>query len=270
MSRLALLALLVGCGGGLESGSYGIVGGAPTTEFPAVVSLFWGDGFLCSGVLIEEQRVLTAGHCLYGFPDDAAALTVRFGPQAETPDESIVAASFAVHPEYATLVTRDLAEVVLSSDAPVAPAGWSRDELSGDDLGLPLTLVGYGEAVPGEDPDLFRRRAETELGEVTDWQLKWFDDDAGICSGDSGGAVFAGGELVGIAVEGDPACAEWGAAVRLSEAADWLDGAAGDDDDDLTVPPPDSTPPPDGAGCADCGSGGYALLPLLILVRRRD
>ncbi len=264
--RALLLLLLVGCSPSLESSSHGIVGGAPTTDHAAVVSLFWLDGFLCSGVLIERDRVLTAGHCLYGFPDDAAALTVRFGPQAETPDASITASSFAVHPDYSTLVTRDLAEVLLSEDAPVGPVPWARDPV--DELGLELTLVGYGETAPGTDPDLFRREAVTELDEVTDWQLKWFDTEAGICSGDSGGAVFLDGELVGIAVEGDPGCAEWGAAVRLSEASDWLDGSSGDDDD-LPVDPPDGTPLPTGDGCADCDSGGYALLPLLLLWRRR-
>lgn len=264
----AALALLVGCAPGGRSAGYGIVGGEPTTDFEAVVTLYWLGGFLCSGVVVEPRTVLTAAHCLYGFPDDDAGLSVRFGPQAADPERELLAESFEVHPDYSTSVTHDLARVRLSEDAPVAPTGWSTAELGDGLLGRSLDIVGFGETVAGEaDPDLFRRRADVVVDEVTDLQIKWYGDEANLCDGDSGGAAFEDGALLGVLVEGDTLCAEWGAALRLDALGGWLDGSATGDDDDTGLALPDDDD--DDVGSVDCGgcsAGGGGSGGLLLLV----
>ena len=270
LATVASLALLAGCPPGLQSGNYPIVGGELTTDFEAVVTLYWLGGFVCSGVVVEPRTVVTAAHCLYGYPDDDTGLSVRFGPQAAAPEREILASSFAVHPNYSTSVTHDLARVTLTEDAPVEPTGWSTVPLGDDLLGRSLDIVGFGETVAGEvDPDFFRRRAEVTVDEVTDLQIKWFGDDGNLCDGDSGGAAFDDGALLGVLVEGDTLCAEWGAALRLDALGGWLDGSEpGDDDDSLELP--DDEYEAGQAQCSGCSTaGGYPALLLLPLLATR-
>ncbi len=119
----------------------------------------------------------------------------------------------------------------------------------------------------------------------------WWDDEAAICNGDSGGGVFAEGTstLLAIATEGDADCAEWGAGIRIDRVASFLedptaDGWAGLPDEDvedvedgasdttpgggapgLALPEGSSAGPPAISGCDDGWSGsGWALLPLLL------
>ncbi len=268
----ALLAvLLLGCTPRWQSSDHAIVGGDLTTGFESVVSVYWLGGFVCSGVAVEPRTVLTAAHCLYGYPADDPALSVRFGPQAESPDREILATSFAIHPEYSTNVAHDLARITLSEDAPVAPTGWNTDGLDDSLLGTTVDVVGFGLTVADEtDPDFFKRRAGVTIDEVTDLQIKWFGDEGNLCDGDSGGAAFDGDVLLGLLVEGDANCAEWGAALRLDAHAGWLDGSEpGDDDDSFALPDDDDDVAP--AQCSGCSTGGGypGLWVLLLLVRRK-
>lgn len=271
MRSLLAAALLIGCAPPLQSGDYAIIGGTPTTDFEPVVSVWWVGGFLCSGVLTDPRTVLTAGHCLYGLPPDDPGLTVRFGPQAPTPDLELSASAYGPHPDYAANVAVDVGRITLVEDAPVQAASWNRDALGDELVGESLQIVGYGETIAGEaDPDRFRRVATVEVDEVTARQLKWYDDDGNLCEGDSGGAAFLDGELVGVLVEGDTFCLDWGAALRVDSVAAWMDGeVTGDDDDDFALPADDDDAIPP-AQCQGCSSvPGAPLLSALLLLRRR-
>jgi hypothetical protein len=270
---LLCAALLVGCAPPLRSDGFPIVGGEPTTDFEAVVAVYWLGGYLCSGVVVEPRRVLTAAHCVYGFPEDDAGLSVRFGPQAATPEREILATSFAVHPDYSTSLSRDVALIELREDAPVAPTGWNSEPLGDPLVGEDIDIVGFGLTVVGEDdPDAFRRRGVVTVDEVTDLQIRWTGDDANLCEGDSGGAALRDGELLGLLVEGDTFCIDWGAALRLDAVDPWLSGADPADDDDAIALPDDDdddAPAPACSGCTTAGPAPSLLLLLLLPLRRR-
>src|SRR5262245_4643268 len=69
--RGAMRRLLIGVGflaGGCAQDSIGvrtsaIVGGGPTSEYPAVLLLQRPDGAFCTGTLVAPDVVLTAAHC---------------------------------------------------------------------------------------------------------------------------------------------------------------------------------------------------------------
>ncbi len=283
-----------------------LVGGQPTAEHPEVVALVLDGDRLCSGVLIAPRQVVTAAHCVGMLTSDGAGLQATFAQAADDPAPlgSVAASEIVVHPGYWTADRVDLAVVELAADAPVPPAAWST-EAPGEDWDLqPLTLVGTGWGSPqGSDEPWRRRAAEVRIDDLTVTHLMWWDDEAALCHGDSGGAVFAAGTstLLAIATEGDPGCVTWGAGLRTDVFARFLadpfgplewDGLPGSGEDDIgpdedpsgtgsgidwDLPESGSAAPTGGweAGCGDTSEAAHAWaglgLPLLLApaARRR-
>jgi hypothetical protein len=230
-AALALVALLPATPVGA------ITGGDPDTAHPEVGMFLFvtPEGrFRCSGTLISDTVILTAAHCT---EDVAGKVIVTFDMVAPNPgaspgaggyNDTNVPAGYVTgtahpHPDFNhKLQTKDLFDVgVVVLDAPVSgitPAalpphqGWL-DEFTVNELKDELfTVVGYG--VRFEKPtdgaqkpvairDLTRRSTTAPLqnvvGEVI--YLAEADNDSrgggGTCFGDSGGAIYWGGYLVG-------------------------------------------------------------------------
>ncbi|MCO4768657.1 MAG: trypsin-like serine protease [Deltaproteobacteria bacterium] len=284
-ATLAALGLLgSGCTapmGASSSASASIVGGTETAEFPEVAALLYDGEFQCSAVLVGMRTLVTAAHCIYGFENDLAPLSVAFGPDLSQSPPTRALASAVVEPEYATNQSRDIALLELSEDAPVPPVPWSEAALGDFGPPLALTLVGFGD--PGfEDDDGPRRRrtVDVDLSELTTITLRWNHADRGTCHGDSGGAAYAdlgaGSVLVGVLNKGADDCSGWGAAMRTDIFADFMAGEAAGDDDDATLDPGgDDDDAVGSTGCQCSANAGsrpsWALLSLLVatLLRRR-
>ena len=231
-----LMMCLAGCAVPVGQQKAGIVGGSPTEDFPEVVALLFDEEFHCSAVLIGGFEVATAAHCVYGFENDLAPLSVAFGSDLSQAPPQRFLTSATVHPDYATNPSRDIAVLRLEGAAPESPVPWNEAQM--EEVGsLSLTLVGFGD--PGYEDDegpRLRRTVDVELSEITGTTLRWNEVGAGTCHGDSGGAVYAdmgaGSILVGLNSEGDPLCSGWGSAVRTDVFAEFLEAPIGDDDDD--------------------------------------
>jgi hypothetical protein len=262
---------------GLDSSAAAIFGGVQTTDHAEVGWLAFDEDFVCTAVLITPRRALTAAHCVYAYANDPSLLSVAFATGTARPPLSAAVGVEALFlaPDYTTILSHDLAVLELSADAPAAPIPFRETALTDADLDADLILVGFGrDAACDPEDERPRRLAEVTLDELDPVSIRWFSDDAGLCDGDSGGAVFiddAGAlELIGVATEGDVDCAARGAGVRTDVFAAFLNAPGSDDDDagdDDFGDDDDFNPTVD--GCAGCGGGGaVALLPLMVVRRR--
>jgi hypothetical protein len=176
-----------------------IVGGAPTTEWPATVALLddVGDGyaeFFCSGTLIRSDVVLTAAHCLEAATPDL----VYFGTapfDEEAGGHFVEVEDSLPHPGYTGQFDQhddawnDVGLVFLAADAPVEPVP-ERVGAQGPGIGATVWYVGFGQT---EDPTADPLKKQ-ELGEVEQWAadgLVTAQEDGSPCFGDSGGSLYS-------------------------------------------------------------------------------
>ena len=233
-----------------------ISGGAPDATHTAVVQVQPS----CSGVVVAPRVVLTAGHCA------GVASRVTVGTRVVNVAEKHIYHDFtgSSSDELAGL---DLAALVLTEDTGVAPLAYARTPPA---LG-PATAIGFGSG-QREAADVTMQSPCERLVGFGD-AVRFADD------GDSGGALVANGELVGIlsfrTLTMPP---DW--AVRTDPYARWIDAVVAGTPDDActqTCPPAASDcfrAPADNAGCscnvASHGTGGaLAVMLLLVLARRR-
>jgi Trypsin len=212
--------------------AFAITGGSPDTVHRNVglVRFTQPDGrFRCSGTLISPTVVLTAGHCTL----DATNVYVSFDDalQPDPLQPGISAAERAAREAHYITGTahadpgwtgklsvskqHDQGVVVLSAPAttkwpgitpaPLPPVGYL-DRNQGELKDETFTLVGYGVDIGDNKAQIVvqERRSTTSFlknvqSEVVLFQINENDSKAGggSCFGDSGGAVFQGGFVLG-------------------------------------------------------------------------
>jgi V8-like Glu-specific endopeptidase len=206
--------------------TYGDPVDAPQLVYPEVVPV-WVGGRLCSGVLIEQQVVLTAAHCIYG---RSGAIQVAVGGASLNSGRLIDVNATWYHPRYdASYLQNDLALLHLKESSGVARlanlprsksqtkprkftlAGWGRDQnglLTGrlSVLGLRNEEVSAARAFRGE----FNSRTMIGAGRFFQEELLY----GGGCSGDSGGPLYQGSNggnrtVIGITSWGAEGCVQY-------------------------------------------------------------
>ncbi|WP_412518744.1 serine protease [Actinomadura madurae] len=202
--------------------AHAVVGGTParTAAYPwlaavgSPIFLVRPSGQFCGGVLIEPDKLLTAGHCVSMFRSVPGVLTATFGRDdlVGADGETVGVTSVRVHPEYRetsfkgeTVGHHDLAVLTLARrvDRPVAALGAPGNARTG-------RIAGWGFT---SENDLFNTRlrearvplpgdraCERAYGDAFDPSdmLCAGSDTADSCQFDSGGPLVARGRVVGL------------------------------------------------------------------------
>jgi hypothetical protein len=212
-------------------------GGTPDERFlslgpeqeAAVVALY-GDGDfgpepVCTGVLVSDEHVLTARHCVDGVLLDRARLTVRLGPSADQPMTVAGVSEIEVHPSV------DLALLVLShtlsDDAGVLAIAARTQALEEAVVGREVAVAGYGL-----DDDLVAGTRAYGVVRIEGLEAEHLRvigrGRTGLCFGDSGGPLIARAqdgavEVLGVLAQGSSACKGADRFTRLDRVGGWLE-----------------------------------------------
>jgi hypothetical protein len=271
-----------------------IIGGelAVRGEFDGVVAILAANRGLCTGTVVSEHVIVTAGHCLFGLTP-ADNVYVFFGEELDS-QMSIPATSFGVHPDFCPDCEYDLFDygyITVAADFRV-PGGFHRPLITQSEwdeymvAGTSITLVGFGADpnVGGEDQGLgIKRKVDTQLHELTPKGLEFFagGNARDSCEGDSGGPAFVldsdgSWRLAGITSRGTDPCGSGGYYGVPYPALCWLREQTGVDLLEGTCQACDCVamaPPPQEDGCSLGGRHrpvvAWIWLPLVFIARRR-
>ena len=223
-----------------------IIGGEVDEDdlYPQVVAIYFQvsmtEGGLCTGTVIHDEWVLTAGHC----PIDGYSMEVSrifFGNDMLDPQATTIGFDEChVHPDYGSMwgvPINDVALLHLEEPSPFEPTPIHRDTLDSDAVGELATFIGFGlhDDAPDSQIDGLKRFVDIEIADVYpfDFDVFYYEDpDAGTSNGDSGGpALFDFGEgprVIGVTSWGFD---QYGVSMAVDAMADWIDTYTGGDSD---------------------------------------
>jgi len=207
-----------------------IEGGQLSDAFAATGVFVYDGTVICTGTLVDVDKVLSAAHCF----DEAEPWQIAQAEFAlgEDPDGGQVRrylASAAVHPDFTTDDTietaSDVSVVTLAEPiTEVLPAVVDFDDHEAL-VGAQMVLVGYGRTASSWEMGT-RRHVVVTVDEVTETRLHYPYEGGSACNGDSGGPAFveSGGKWrqVGITSGGPDGCLGGGFYVRTDAFAGWL------------------------------------------------
>lgn len=173
-----------------------IIGGTEDFLDDAVVAVLAGG--LCTGTLVAPRVVLTAAHCVGDFIEGGLTDrgTVRFGDGQSPWIDSIGIMDMTMHRLYdpPAFLENDIALVRLERAAPasITPIPISTHDLTDEDVGLQLRVVGFGnnDGATASGAGI-KRQVTLPLLEVHPGHIGLGDYMYNTCQGDSGGPTFA-------------------------------------------------------------------------------
>ncbi len=229
-----------------------IVGGsdAPQGKWPdaaAILYRFNGkDGMECSGVLVGNDVVLTAGHCANPALGTLDNVLVGTASLAHPEDGETIGVT-AIHEYPSSQTTIDIAALELARTANENPhalaTGWARLDIAN---GAAVQIVGFGaidstgntyvdnlqEATTSIVDFDCSMSTECYDGAKPDGELGAGGSGVDTCSGDSGGPLYLltryGTFVAGITSRGyTPECGAGGIYARPDKVADWIEEVTG-------------------------------------------
>jgi trypsin len=219
------LALTVPLVGALSTSRGRDVASASSISPVAAVVANVGDHHevVCSAVLVTENTLLTAAHCIVEYA--SSGVFAAFGPRVDA-GTRLYRGSVAVDARYSPeQIQHDLAAITLTQTpdiVPIAVASYEGEELLGDTV----TSIGYGLRTPSRPPpsslrrDSVRRTSEGQVAWASNWSIMMRANRGGLCHGDSGAPVIAqDGRLVAIVLAGESTCEGLDVALVVSEQA---------------------------------------------------
>jgi secreted trypsin-like serine protease len=212
-------------------GTNRVVGGTLFDKMPEIGALRYQRQPHCTGTVVGQRTVLTAGHCVQGFRSEE--MEFGLGSSAWQPDRVLRVASMHAHPRYQPkpLGTNDVALVFLTEPAGVAPLALPNAGDVNAALGTrqALAFVGYGYATRPDGIKYrlgFKARTDMVPRSSDAFSFVYGDAEQGTCNGDSGGPALlftsTGVTLVGITSWGDDACREKGVDMRIDPYLEFL------------------------------------------------
>lgn len=250
------------------TGDPGITGGTAVTsgskESLSTVALYFPTGKtatsianFCSGTLIAQDLVLTAGHCFGDFAKDeqttpaelAKHILIGFGLKVakSTADKAVEfrsVAAYQINPKYVVgsvsqATKKPMYDMTLIKLNEPAPAEYKPAQLVTDasvlKKGLTVTLVGFG--LLSAQPEKFATKmmevdvlVDNPAITATQFTYKVIAGKSS-CSGDSGGPAYVdlgSGELgvVGVTSWGDQTCEQLGAYTSVPAMSAWIEQAS--------------------------------------------
>jgi hypothetical protein len=205
-----------------------IVNGDDDNADPAVVALMLNGSVYCTGVLLTNNVVATAAHCVTPTPPEQ----VYFGSDPSKKKGTFINVTTSrVHPDFDedTLVN-DIAVIGLAATAPVAPLNIFVKEFDDSYVGLEIRLIGFGATGPEATQNLRKRSGTTAITSYTDDDFRFRPSPSQTCVGDSGGpAVARIGDheaVIGLTSSGDSNCATYGRDMRIDRYLPFIQGYA--------------------------------------------
>lgn len=213
-----------------------VVGGIPTLDYRDCVAIGSPDQWCCTGTLIAQNVVITAGHCCEG-----CSSRVFVGADVTKPEagQEIEVAERYRHPDYSDApIANDLTVLVLAEQPDVPPRALAEDGML--EAAGTVRLAGYGNT------DVFssggygiRRMVDVPLGSD---DPKYGADvakefvagapflDRDSCNGDSGGPAYVRAEgawyLVGATSRATAStvrpCGDGGIYTRVRAFQEWI------------------------------------------------
>lgn len=236
---LSLLTLLSACSKGSNStlsvsDDTSIVNGRPVALKDSfrfhTVSVGPKEEPQCTAVVIEENFVLTAAHCVDVIEGTFVHFGLDFaaGTSVRRPIKRVIG-----HPDYCSQCTEDVkmgdtADIAIVEFEGNLPPGFQPAKLAEPKEAAPgtiITLAGFGANEKGEYETIMKA-TEVPLKELGSSEFSTDESKAGSCNGDSGGPAFikVNGEyqLLGLTSRGDARCRQIGIYTIPAKYQDWI------------------------------------------------